>query len=79
MSLEFVTAGFPLIHNAPDWSDMGYYYHGHNLELAEAALKAAIMQHDTNLEAYKCGAECVKWRHSPYNPELQAAWKSLLG
>ena len=79
MALEFVTAGFPLIHNASDWSDMGYYYEGHNLELAEAALNAALLRHDTSLEAYKCGAECVKWRHSPYNPELQAAWKSLLG
>jgi hypothetical protein len=78
MSLEFVTAGFPLVHNAPDWSDMGYYYEGHNLEFAEAALKLALTTHQEDLEAYKSGAECVRWRHSPYNPELQEAWRALL-
>jgi len=78
MSLEFVTAGFPLVHNAPDWSDMGYYYDGHNLEFAEAALKLALTKHQDNLESYKSGAECVRWRHSAYNPELQEAWRALL-
>jgi hypothetical protein len=79
MSLEFVTAGFPLVHNAPDWRDMGYYYEGHSIESAEVALNNALVRHEENLETYMSGAECVRWRHSPYNPELQAAWKVLLG
>lgn len=78
MSLEFVTCGFPLVHNAPDWRDMGYYYEGHNVENADKALELALTRHQDNLETYKCGAECVKWRHSPYNPEVQDAWKKLL-
>lgn len=78
MSLEFVTAGFPLVHNAPDWHDMGYYYEGHDLEVAETALNAALSRHYDDLEAYKCGAESVCWRHNPYNPEVQAEWKKLL-
>jgi len=78
MALEFATSGFPFVHNAPDWRDMGYYYEGHNIDNAVRALDEAITRHQDNLEAYKCGAECVKWRHSPYNPEVQTAWRKLL-
>lgn len=78
MALEFVTSGFPLVHNAPDWRDMGYYYEGHNLNNAVTALNEALIKHSDSLEVYKSAAECVKWRHSPYNPEVQAAWRKLL-
>ena len=78
MALEFVTAGFPFIHNAPDWRDMGYYYEGHDVIKGEVALETAIRLHTDNLETYKAGAETVSWRHSPYNPEIQAAWKRLV-
>ena len=77
MTLEFVYAGFPIIHNAPDWHDIGYYYIGHDLEKGEAALATSIQSHAQNLEIYKGGAEAVRWRHSIYNPEVQAAWAIL--
>jgi hypothetical protein len=57
---------------------MGYYYEGHNINNAVRALDEAVIRHQDNLESYKCGAECVKWRHSPYNPEVQATWRKLL-
>ena len=77
MTLEFVYAGFPIIHNAPDWHDIGYYYDGNDVEKGEAALLTAIQCHAQNLDIYKGGAEAVRWRHSIYNPEVQAAWASL--
>lgn len=79
MTLEFVNSGFPLVHNAPEWKDMGYYYEGHDLKKGEAALDNAILRHSTDLESYKAGAEVVRWRHSLYNPEIQEAWRILLG
>ena len=78
MTLEYLTAGFPVIHNAPDWSDVGYYYPGHDLSEGEAALLRSQVQHCGGLERYKSGAEVLRWRHSPYNPDMQKAWFELL-
>jgi hypothetical protein len=78
MTLEYLTAGFPVIHNAPDWSDVGYYYPGHDLSEGEAALLRSQVQHSGGLERYKSGAEVLRWRHSPYNPDMQKAWFELL-
>jgi len=78
MTLEYLYSGFPVIHNAQDWSDVGYYYKGNDSSEGEAALTRALVQHQTSLERYKSGAESVKWRHSPYNPDVQKAWYELL-
>lgn len=78
MTLEYLVAGFPVVHNAPDWSDVGYYYKGHDLTEGEAALKRAITFHASTLERYKSGAEVLRWRHSPYNPDVQKGWQELL-
>ena len=78
MTLEYLVAGFPVVHNAPDWSDVGYYYKGHDLTEGEAALKRAITFHASSLERYKSGAEVLRWRHSPYNPDVQKGWQELL-
>ena len=78
MTLEYLHAGFPLIHNAPDWSDVGYYYKGNNVVEGEAALLRSLQYHVTSREQYKSGAEAARWRHSPYNPDVQKAWSALL-
>jgi hypothetical protein len=78
MIMEYLHAGFPVIHNAPDWSDIGYYYKGHSVSDGSAALARSRVQHETNSERYKAFAEALKWRHSIYNPEVQQAWQALL-
>jgi hypothetical protein len=78
MTLEYLYSGFPIIHNSPDWSDAGYYYEGSDIEKGALALKKAMDFHETTLETYASGASALQWRHSPYNPEVQAAWKKLL-
>jgi hypothetical protein len=78
MVLEYLHAGFPVIHNAPDWNDVGYYYTGSSLEEATTALMRAQSYHASSLERYKAGAEALRWRHSPYNPDVQKAWIELL-
>jgi hypothetical protein len=79
MTLEYITAGFPLVHNAPDWYDVGYYYKGNDPVAGATALLSAQVQHENSQEKYKSGAEAIRWRHSPYNPEMQKAWKEILG
>jgi hypothetical protein len=78
MTLEYLTAGFPIIHNSPDWSDAGYYYEGSNVEKGAQALKNSLTYHETSIEQYAAGAAALQWRHSPYNPEIHKAWKELL-
>ncbi len=78
MTLEYLVAGFPVIHNAPDWHDIGYYYKDHNISEGSAALLRAQKQHASSLERYRASAETLRWRHSPYNPEVQRAWQDLL-
>jgi len=78
MILEYLHAGFPVIHNAPDWSDIGYYYEGHSVSGGSAALMKAKIHHGDNSERYKSFAETLKWRHSIYNPDVQKAWQELL-
>lgn len=78
MTLEYLVSGFPIIHNAPDWSDAGYYYDGASVVKGSKALEDALEYHSSSLEQYNSGAAALQWRHSPYNPEVQAAWKELI-
>jgi hypothetical protein len=78
MALEFAYAGFPFIHNAPDWRDLGYYYEGNDIDAGLESLNKSMKAHSTDLEVYKANFEAVRWRHSPYNPEVQKAWYKLI-
>lgn len=78
MTLEYLVAGFPIIHNASDWSDAGYFYNGSSIEEGSAVLKKALEFHESSLESYQAGASALQWRHSPYNPDIQKAWLKLV-
>ena len=78
MTLELLECGFPAIHNSESWSSFGYSYSGNNVTEASEQIKAAYELHSERLEMYKAHAEALKWRHSPYNPDVHAAWESLL-
>jgi len=79
MTLEYLVSGFPVVHNAPDWSDAGYFYEGSSIEKGVSILKKVIDFHWCSLEQYAAGAAALQWRHSPYNPEVHKAWQGLLG
>jgi len=78
MTLEYLYSGFPIIHNSPDWSDAGYYYEGSSVDKGAIALQKALDFHEFSQETYASGSAALEWRHSPYNPEVQKAWKELL-
>jgi hypothetical protein len=78
MTLEYLVSGFPILHNAPDWSDAGYYYEGSSVEKGMEVLKKVVEFHSSSLEQYAAGAAALQWRHSPYNPEVHKAWAKLL-
>ena len=78
MVLEFLHAGYPVVHNATVWKGFGYYYPESDLQKGSESLDKAISSHATNLEIYKSHSRALSWRHSLYNPDVQRAWKALL-
>lgn len=77
MVLEFMWAGFPVLHNCRAWKDFGYFYPDHDTQIGAGLLKDAFEFHRERLEAYKGHARALAWRHSIYNPDVQSAWKAL--
>ena len=78
MTLEYLYAGFPVLHNCTSWRDFGYYYPENDITKGVVQALYAHRQHTDSLETYKSHAKTLLWRHSPYNPEVQRAWTQLL-
>ncbi len=78
MVLEFMHAGFPVLHNCRAWSDFGYFYPDHDTTVGSKLLGETFAHHLDRLEAYKGHAKQLAWRHNIYNPDVQKAWKALL-
>ena len=78
MTLELLSAGFPVLHNAESWSSYGYSYKGNNIPSFHARLELARQRHSELLETYRSHARSLMWTHSPYNPEVQTAWIHLV-
>jgi len=77
MTMEFLYTGFPLIHNSGAWSDYAYYYKENNIHEAASLIEDVMKSHEDRTELYKSHSRALAWRHSLYNPEIQAAWKKL--
>jgi hypothetical protein len=77
MVLEFMHAGFPVLHNCRAWSEFGYFYPDHDTTVGTKLLGETFAHHIDRLEAYKGHARQLAWRHSIYNPDVQKAWKAL--
>lgn len=78
MVLEFFASQYPVLHNASDWKEYGYYYEGSDIAGAVTLIDRIRSSHVANLEAYKGHARALAWKHSPYNPEIQKGWAALI-
>jgi len=76
--LEWLTMGFPVVHNVSRFKEYGYYYEGNDFMAAKRQIEQIVEHHEKNIESYKAHAKQLAWRLSPYNPENILAWKSLL-
>ena len=76
-TLEWLTMGFPLIHNVSRFKDYGYYYEGNDFMRAADRIADVVMHHDKNMESYIAHAKQLGWRFSIYNPENISAWREL--
>jgi hypothetical protein len=78
MVLEFLYAGFPVLHNCGAWDKSGYYYPDNDIKVGAKQLDSALSMHHERLEVYKSHAYALAWRHSIYNPDVQKEWLELL-
>lgn len=78
MVLEYIYSGYPCLHNCTAWSEYGYYYPELDTKKAAELLHQALFKHGERLEMYTAHAKALTWRHSPYNPDNQKAWKELI-
>jgi hypothetical protein len=78
MVLEFLYAGYPVLHNCRAWKDFGYFYGDNDIAAGAQQLNEAVKFHHERLEIYKSHSRALAWRHSIYNPDVQHAWKKLL-
>jgi Protein of unknown function (DUF2827) len=65
---EVLYGGYPLIHNSPILSDVGYYYPEFDCEVGAKALLDAVTNHDTHLMAYRRSANAFIQALSPEHP-----------
>ena len=78
MVLEFMHAGYPVLHNCDAWDKFGYFYPENDTIQAAKQIHEAVNYHLDRFEAYKSHVKALIWRHSIYNPDIQVAWKGLL-
>ena len=76
--LEWITMGFPVVHNVKRFKEYGYYYDEDDFDAAAEQIEHITQCHDKNVEAYKAHAKQLTWRFSVYNPENAKAWKTLV-
>jgi hypothetical protein len=76
--LEWMTMGFPVVHNVQQFKEYGYYYDGNDFLGAATQIEHIVANHDKNKEAYAAHAKQLAWRFSIYNPENANAWRTLL-
>jgi len=76
--LEWITMGFPVVHNIARFKDFGYYYESNDFIAATEQIKNIVANHGRNKEAYLAHAKQLTWRFSVYNPENAKAWSSLI-
>ncbi len=78
MLFEFFYCGFPVLHNASNWSPYGYYYSGSNIKEAVENIEKIRNGHQDNMEIFKAHAKQLVWKHSPYNPDIHREWAKLI-
>lgn len=76
--LEFLSMGFPVVHNNRRLKEFGYYYDANDFEAAADQIEKVVDKHHLVVESYKSQARQLLWRFSIYNPENLNAWSKLI-
>lgn len=66
--LDTIYGNYPLIHNSPQFSDVGYYYQSSNIEAAVKQVLSAALCHDEELPDYTSKSRAKISSVDPLNP-----------
>lgn len=69
--LDALYGDYPLVHNSPLFSDVGYYYADSDIEAGCQQMWLAMNEHDHNLASYKANSSAKISSLSPYNQQNQ--------
>ena len=75
--LEWITLGYPLVHNVSRLKEYGYYYDGNNFDAACDQIEVVVKHHTHNKEIYKSQAKQLAWLFSIYNPVNTDEWRKI--
>jgi len=75
--LEWLTMGFPVVHNVPLFKSYGYYYEENDFYGAANAIHTVTKTHQHNVASYETKAKQLAYNFSIHNPENIKAWKEL--
>ena len=76
--LDTLYGGYPLIHNSPLFSDVGYYYQDCDVDAGVAQMRLAISEHDHNLATYQQRARTKINALSPQNAQNRTMYARRL-
>lgn len=76
--LEFITMGFPVVHNIKRFKEYGYYYDGNDFDGGADMIDRIIKYHSTNKVAYAAQVKQLTWNFSINNPANLEGWNDLL-
>lgn len=74
-SLEWLTMGFPLVHNIEAFKTYGYYYEGNDFDGASNMIDFLV--HNHNKKTYASQAKQLAWQFSIHNPANMEKWDKL--
>ena len=75
--LEWMTLGYPVVHNIARFKEHGYYYDGNNFDAAAEQIETVVASHERNKETYAAHSKQLSWRFSIYNPANTEVWRTL--
>jgi hypothetical protein len=75
---DVLHGGYPLVHNSPLFSSVGYYYPGNDVEEGARQLLNALARHDLALDDYRRRAEKASWEADPANARNMDAYARRL-
>ena len=76
--LEFITMGFPVVHNIKRFKDYGYYYDGNDFDGGADQIDRIIKHHVSNKVTYAAQVKQLTWNFSIHNPANLEGWNDLL-
>jgi hypothetical protein len=78
MYLEVCWQGYGFVHNAHLVPEIGYYYHGNDVEEGAQVLVRALEEHDLHWEEYRANQRSLIDRFLSTNDKLAEAYDDLL-